>query len=296
MIKMKNALTIDLEDYFHVTAFADQVSADDWGRRANRLQHNTDKFLELLAARGFRATFFVLGWVAEKYPSLIRQIADTGHEIACHSYQHRVIYQMTPREFREDTCRAQELLQDASGQRVCGYRAPSFSITKESLWAFEILADLGFTYDSSVFPVKHPNYGMPDAPRFPHRVNTSRGSIVEFPMATLQLGRNRAPFGGGAYFRLLPYAYTRWGIRFLNRHEGRPVCFYLHPWEVDPDQPRLHGSVTSRVRHYLGLRGAATKIQNLLRDFDFCPLSVLVTEWTAHEGSMLEGDPAGSPA
>ncbi len=275
---MKNAFTIDLEDYYHVTAFADRADARDWGSRASRVRRSTAKTLELLTAAHCHATFFVLGWVAEKYPQLIREIAELGHEIACHSYRHRLIYQMTTNEFREDTRRAKALLEDACGRPVHGYRAPSFSVRHDSLWAFEILAELGFTYDSSVFPVRHPNYGLPQAPRFPFLVSTRSGPIVEVPLPTLELDGRRSPLAGGAYLRLLPYRYTRWGIRFINEHEKQSVCVYVHPWELDPEQPRMKGSLTARLRHYSGLRGTEGKLQNLLRDFDFVPLGSLVAQ------------------
>jgi len=281
---MKNGLSFDLEDYMHVTAFADHLSSDDWSSCVSRLEHNTDKLLTILDSSACHATFFILGWVADKYPQVIMRIADSGHEIACHSLRHRLVYEMTPAEFREDSRVAKSLLEDISGKTICGYRAPSFSITKESWWAFEILCELGFSYDSSVFPVKHPNYGMIEASRFPFVVNSSSGSLVEFPLPTLQLGRRRAPLGGGAYLRLLPYAYTRWGIRHINDRELSPVCVYLHPWELDADQPRMRASLSARLRHYLGLRRTESKFRNLLRDFEFCTLEVLVEEWREAEG------------
>ena len=275
---MKNALSFDLEDYYHVSAFAEQISAEEWQNFASRVERNTNAVLELLADSGQRATFFTLGWVAEKYPQLIRQIADASHEIACHSHRHRLIYQMTPQEFLEDTYRAKNVLEQAGGQLVRGYRAPSFSLTENSLWAFNVLAELGFTYDSSIFPVRHPNYGMPAAPRTPFRVDTPFGPIVEFPMPTLELAGRRSPIGGGAYLRLLPYWYTRWAMRYLNRSEQRPVCVYLHPWELDPEQPKMQGRLTARIRHYIGLRGVQKKLRRMLRDFEFAPMGELIPD------------------
>jgi len=271
-VTVKNALTIDLEDYYHVSAFRQQIATTDWNLQQSRVEKNTDVLLELLQEVGCNATFFVLGHVAERHPQIVRRVAEKGHEIACHSLRHRTVYEMTPTEFREDTERAKKLLEDITGSPIRGYRAPSFSINKQSFWALEILVELGFTFDSSIFPVKHPNYGVPDSPRDPYRVQTPRGSIVEFPMTTLQLFGRRAPLGGGAYFRLLPYWYTRWGMRFLNEHENKPVCVYLHPWEIDPQQPKISGSLTSRLRHYFGLRSSASKFGRLLRDFQFSPL------------------------
>jgi polysaccharide deacetylase family protein (PEP-CTERM system associated) len=273
---MKNALTIDLEDYYHVSAFREQISAGDWNSQQSRVERNTHLLLDLLDERNCKATFFTLGWVAEKHPSLVRHVAERGHEVACHSLRHRTVFEMTPAEFRDDTLQAKRLLEDCSGTAVLGYRAPSFSITSKSLWALEILAELGFAFDSSIFPVKHPSYGIPDAPRDPHRVKTPSGSIVEFPMTTMEFAGMRSPFGGGAYLRLLPYWYTRWGVRFLNVRENRQVCLYLHPWELDPEQPRMSGSLTSRMRHYVGLRNTLVKFSNIIRDFEFCPLGLLL--------------------
>lgn len=273
---MKNALTIDLEDYYHVSAFRDRIAAGDWNSLQSRVERNTHLLLDLLDERGCKATFFTLGWVAERHPSLVRHVAERGHEIGCHSLRHRTVFEMTAAEFRDDTCQAKKLLEDCSGSPVLGYRAPSFSITAESLWALEILVELGFAFDSSIFPVSHPNYGIPDASRDAHRVQTPSGSIVEFPMTTLELAGIRSPLGGGAYLRLLPYWYTRWGVRFLNDHEHRPLCLYLHPWELDPEQPRMSGSLTSRIRHYIGLRNTLAKFRNIIRDFEFCPLGLLV--------------------
>jgi polysaccharide deacetylase family protein (PEP-CTERM system associated) len=274
---MQNALTIDLEDYYHVSAFNDRLAADQWHSQPSRVECNTRLLLDLLSETGCKATFFVLGWVAKHHPHAVREVAARGHEVACHSMQHRTVYQMTREEFREDTRQAKELLEDCIGAPVYGYRAPSFSITQDALWALDVLCELRFSFDSSIFPVKHPNYGMPDSPRSPYRVQTPNGQIVEFPMPTLELAGWRCPFGGGAYFRLLPYWYTRWGMRFLNSREGRPVCVYLHPWELDPDQPRMNGRLTSRLRHYLGLRSTAVKFRNLIRDFEFCPLGLLAS-------------------
>ena len=275
---MQNALSFDVEEYFHVSAYSDRVRPEDWLSYPSRVGRSVEKILELLDQHGCRATFFSLGWIAENRPEVIRRIADCGHEIACHSFSHRRVFDMTQEGFRDDTRHAKELLEDVSGTRVRGYRAPSFSITGDSQWAFEILAELGFAYDSSIFPVRHPNYGMPTAPRSPFRVDTRYGPIVEFPMATLAFGRTRAPFGGGAYLRLLPYRYTRWAIDYINRRENRPLCVYLHPWEIDADQPRMQGNLTARARHYFGLRSTEAKLKRLLGDVEFCPLSTLVEQ------------------
>jgi polysaccharide deacetylase family protein (PEP-CTERM system associated) len=275
---MQNALTIDLEDYYHVTAFSENGKSPGLHSHVGRVELSTEKTLAILAENGCHATFFTLGSVAEQFPRLIRRVADAGHEIACHSFGHRQVFSLSPEQFREDTRHAKQLLEDASGRFVRGYRAPSFSILKESIWAFEVLAELGFTYDSSVFPVSHLNYGIPTSPRDPFVVKTPSGSILEFPMPSLSVAGTRAPFAGGAYFRFLPYWYTRWGIRYLNHRENRPVCVYLHPWELDPEQPKMKGGITARMRHYFGLRGTEQKLRRLLHDFDFGPLGTLIED------------------
>ena len=273
---MVNALTIDLEDYYQVSAFKDAIASDRWNSFESRVERNTHLLLDRLDEAGCKATFFTLGYVAEQHSHVVRLVADRGHEVACHSLRHRTVYEMSYDEFREDTLRAKELLEDITGTAIRGYRAPSFSITDRSLWALTILAELGFAYDSSIFPVRHANYGLPHVPRAPFLVDTPHGPIVEFPMTTLQFGGCRSPFAGGAYFRLLPYWYTRWGIRFVNIKEGRPVCVYLHPWELDSEQPRLAGPFSARLRHYLGLGKLPAKFRDLLREFEFCPLGILV--------------------
>jgi len=284
---MKNALSFDLEDYYHVSAFAKNIDGAKWDSLESRVVQNTQKVMQLLDDAACQATFFTLGWVAEHYPELIREIAARGHEVACHSNKHRRVFEMTPAEFREDTRVAKSRLEQASGAAVIGYRAPSFSVTENSLWAFEVLAELGFRYDSSIFPVHHPNYGMPRGPRTPFRVETRSGPIVEFPMPTLELAGSRSPLGGGAYLRLLPYWYTRWGLRFLNHREGQPFCVYVHPWEIDAQQPRMNGSLTARMRHYLGLRGMESKLRRLFGDFDFVPLGFLVNECRDIESAQV---------
>ena len=275
---MKNALTVDLEDYFHVSAYSGKVRIDDWDSYPSRVAKNTDRLLALLAERNCLATFFVLGWVAEKKPEIVARVAAAGHEIACHSLLHRRVFDLTPQEFREDTRRAKAAIENASGKKVLGYRAPSFSVTQKSAWALEILAEEGFEYDSSVFPVKHPSYGVPEAPRTPFWVQTASGRILEYPLATLSIGSRRSPIGGGAYLRFLPYGYTRWAIGHLNRQDRFPVCVYIHPWELDPEQPRMGGSLSARARHYFGLAGTETKLRKLVRDIEFCPLGSLIAE------------------
>jgi len=287
---MKNALTVDLEDYFHVSAYSGKVRLEEWDSYPSRVAANTDRLLALLAEHNCLATFFVLGWVSEKKPEIVARVAAAGHEIACHSLLHRKIFDLTPQVFREDTRRAKAVIEDAAGKEVLGYRAPSFSVTKKSLWALEILAEEGFQYDSSIFPVEHPSYGIPDAPRTPYWVDTPGGRILEFPMPTLTVGAMRSPIGGGAYLRFLPYSYTRWAIRYLNRSENLPVCVYIHPWELDPEQPRMGGSLSARIRHYFGLQGTETKLRRLVRDVEFCPLGSLITEMEP-VASAVDSDP-----
>jgi len=231
---------------------------------------NTQKLLAIFEQFDVRGTFFVLGWVAERYPQLIRDIAARGHEIACHGFSHRLVYEQSPEEFYQETLRAKNLLQDITGSAVLGYRAASYSIVRESLWALDILAELGFVYDSSIFPVRHDRYGIPDAERAPHRMATPTGkSIVEWPLATARILGFRLPVAGGGYFRLLPYWLSRWGLASINRRELRPFVFYLHPWEIDPAQPRVSASWLSRFRHYTNLGKCEERLRRLLAEFRF---------------------------
>jgi polysaccharide deacetylase family protein (PEP-CTERM system associated) len=284
---MKNAITIDLEDYYQVSAFSSDVDIEQWDGYSGRIERNTNRLLSIFDDLGAKATFFALGWLAKKHAKLLREITDRGHEIACHSNLHRSVYAMSADEFRLDTAQAKQLLEDVTGARVFGYRAPSFSIKRNSLWAFEILAELGFSYDSSVFPINHPSYGWPRGPRFPFTIKTPSGSITEFPMPTLQIWGARVPIGGGAYFRLLPYWYTRWAIRHINASEDHSACIYFHPWELDSEQPRIAGSVSARLRHYFGLRGAESKFRRLLHDFHVQPLIHVIGE--------LNSESSGTP-
>ena len=265
----RSIISVDVEDYFHVEAFADIIPRASWGDYECRVERNTEHILDLLDDCRVTATFFILGWVAERYPSLVRRIAKRGHEPACHSYWHRLIYKLTPDEFREDTLLAKNIIEQAAGMEIQGYRAPSFSITNRSAWALDVLAELGFLYDSSIFPMKHDVYGIPSAPRSPFRIETPFGEIVEFPMATFRwnVGPN-LPVGGGGYLRILPYWYTKAGVQRAWR-EGLPVVSYVHPWELDPEQPRLSGPLKSRLRHYTNLQGAEMRLRRLLALGDF---------------------------
>ncbi len=271
-----NGLSVDLEDYFHAEALAGAVSRDDWDRLESRVAVNTHRVLELLDQYGARATFFVLGWVADRFGQLLREIRDAGHELACHSYWHRLIYRLSPEEFRQDTLRAKQAIEDAAGQRITGYRAPTFSITRRSFWALEILAELGFEYDSSIFPIHHDFYGIPDYSRTPRLECPANGrSLVELPLSTFRLLGANLPVGGGGYLRILPLAYTRFGFYRINQGERRPVIVYFHPWELDPEQPRLTVGPRSRFRHYTRLQCMVQRIAELLRRYHFVPLGEL---------------------
>jgi polysaccharide deacetylase family protein (PEP-CTERM system associated) len=268
---MRNYLTIDVEDYFQVNAFARIIQRADWGNHPRRVSVNTEQILEILDEFQVTATFFILGWVAEQEPDLVRRIAQRGHPIGCHSFWHRNVFDLTPDEFRDDTARAKSLLEDLSGQPVTAFRAPSYSITTKSLWALDILHELGFTTDSSIFPIRHDTYGIPDAPRF--RYQLPQPGMVEYPISTaLFLGR-KVPVSGGGYFRLFPYWFTRLALLRINTRDGQPFIFYLHPWEIDPDQPRFpHASPLSRFRHYNNLHRTEERLRRLLGDFSFGPM------------------------
>jgi len=269
---MLNAFTIDVEDYFQVGAFAKTISVSDWDKWEFRAVANTEKILEILAAAEVKGTFFVLGWVAQKAPQLVKRIAECGHTIASHGLMHQLVYTQTEAEFREDVRVTRKMLQDLSGQAVVSYRAPSFSITKKTPWAHRVLVEEGYLYDSSVFPIHHDLHGNPDAPTRIHRIETESGSIVEFPPAIVKILGQNIPTGGGGYFRLFPFAITRRMLQSINV-AGHPFVFYLHPWEVDPDQPRIPGTpLKSRLRHYLNLKRTASRLKRLLETFSFAPM------------------------
>ena len=277
-----NLLSIDVEDYFQVSAFEKVSPPSTWEEREWRFEANTDRVLALLEARGVSATFFVLGWVAERCPALVRRLVDSGHELACHGYGHRRITTLSRDAFRDDIRRAKHHLEQISGQEVLGYRAPSYSISRRTDWAFDELLEAGYRYDSSIFPVRHDFYGMADWPRFAgFAIKDAQGtwqagepvpgqpSLREQPISTLRLAGKNLPISGGGYFRLLPYQVTRWGLRRINE-EGQPFVFYLHPWEFDPLQPRMQGAGwKSHLRHYLNLNKTQPRFQKLLEDFHF---------------------------
>ncbi len=263
--RITNAFTIDVEDYFQVSALEAHFPRGDWDKVPCRVERNVDRILALLDEHDTRATFFTLGWIAERYPALVRRIVDGGHELASHGYGHQRASAQSPEVFLEDIRRARAILEDIGGKAVTGYRAPSFSIGKSNLWAHDSLAEAGYKYSSSVYPVKHDHYGIPDAPRFAYRLPNG---LVEVPVTTMRwMGRNW-PAGGGGFFRLLPYQVSRWQIAKVNREDRRPAIFYFHPWEVDPDQPRVReASAKARFRHYVNLRRTEARLRQLLKDF-----------------------------
>lgn len=272
-----DGLSVDVEDYFHVEAFAHHVPRSQWPSFPSRVRQNTERVLGLLERTRCRATFFILGWVAEREPALVREVAAAGHEVGCHSHLHRRVVTLTPEEFREDVKRARAAIEDAAGTAVVGFRAPTFSVTRQSLWALEILAEMGFKYDSSIFPVRHDLYGIPDAPRGIHqRALPSGNSIWEVPPSTVRLAGQNLPAAGGGYLRLLPMTFTRWAIRRIHRQDQRPVMVYFHPWELDPEQPRLQAGWKSRFRHYTGLRKTEGRLDEILTNGRFESLRNLV--------------------
>lgn len=269
---ISNALTIDVEDYYQVAAFSNIVEYKEWDRHESRVEKNTFHILQLFSDADVKATFFVLGWVAARHPGIVREIVNQGHEIACHGYSHQLIYRQSPDVFRRETADSKAILEDQAQCRVLGYRAASYSITNKSLWALDILNECGFEYDSSIFPIRHDRYGIPDAEQYPHvHATANGGSIVEFPVTALDLHLMKLPLGGGGYFRLFPYWLTRAGLRWVNQKGRMPFIFYLHPWEIDVDQPRLDGSWFSRFRHYNNLERCEVRFKSLLKDFKFAP-------------------------
>jgi len=262
-----NAMSVDVEDYFQVSALEGHIARDDWAHIPCRVERNTEQVLALFQRRGIRATFFVLGWVAQRYPGLIRSMVAAGHEVASHGWSHVRVTQQDPQSFRSDVERTKKLLEDCAGQAVRGYRAASYSIGRDNLWALQVLHEVGHSYSSSIYPIRHDLYGMPEAPRFPFRPHGERG-ILEIPVTTVAWGERKFPCGGGGYFRLFPYALSRAFLRRVNRSDRKPAVFYFHPWELDPDQPRQRGvGLKTRFRHYLNLDRMERRLEQLLRDF-----------------------------
>jgi len=275
MNPISNYLTIDVEDYFQVSAFEKVIGPKDWDCMEQRVVRNTEQLLEVLLEHRVKATFFIVGWIADKFPDLVKTIHGHGHVIGCHSYWHRKIYDLDPEEFQTDTLKVKVLLEDIIGEPVLGYRAPSYSITKKSLWALDILKNLGFTYDSSIFPIFHDTYGIPDSPRFPYK---HANGLLEYPISTALFVGRKMPVSGGGYFRLFPYWFTRMALQAINQKEGKPFVFYLHPWEIDPEQPRMrHARAFSRFRHYNNLSKTYDRLQLLLKDFQFMPIPISAT-------------------
>lgn len=270
---VKNILTIDVEDYFQVENFKSSIQFSDWPNFESRIEKNTEKVLGILDETGVKVTFFILGWTAEKFPELVKKIHRSGHEIASHGYAHELIYNQSKEDFRSDLRKGKKILEDIIQEPVFGYRAPSFSITKRSRWALDILIEDGFAYDSSVFPIHHDHGGLPDADREPHRISSASGSMWEFPISTMRLFGQNIPFSGGGYLRLLPYAFLKYGIRKVNA-AGIPAVVYLHPWELDPGQPRIASAGRlGAFRHYVHLSSTEGKLKRLLSDFEFSSVS-----------------------
>lgn len=266
---MKNAMSIDVEDYFQVSAFAPYIRREDWDSLPCRVERNVDLILALLDEAGAKATFFTLGWIAERHPQVVRRIVEGGHELASHGYGHQRASDLTPAQFRDDIVRAKGILEDIGAVAVRGYRAPSFSINHQNWWAVGELENAGYVYSSSIYPVKHDHYGMPDAPRFPHRPNGESG-ILELPPTTVPMMGRNLPAAGGGWFRLLPYALSRWMLRRVNEQDRAPCMFYFHPWEVDAEQPRQSGlSAKTRFRHYVNLQRMPGRLQQLFNDFEW---------------------------
>lgn len=274
---MINALSIDTEDYFQAKAMESVIHFQEWKQQESRIRWNVYRILNLFQKFRIRATFFILAWNAEQYPELVRDIQKEGHEIASHGYKHMDIYRQTPEEFRADLAKSKKILGQIAHVAIRGYRAPTFSIRQDTLWALDILIEEGFRYDSSIFPILHDRYGIPDSPRFPYRVRTPKNkSIREFPLSTISILGQNFPIAGGGYFRLLPYPILHKALLRLNRKERRPAVIYLHPWELDPDQPRLPIGPLNQFRHYINLHKTEKKLIRLMEDFRFAPLGEIL--------------------
>ena len=263
-----NVMTVDVEDYFQVSAFEPYIRRDSWDQRECRVERNVDRILQLFDRHGVKATFFTLGWIAERYPQMVRRMVAQGHELASHGWSHVRVTQQEPDAFRQDVLRTKALLEDVSGQEILGYRAASYSIGADNLWALDVLRETGHLYSSSIYPIRHDLYGMPEAPRFAFR--PSEGGFLEFPVTTFRIANRNLPCGGGGWFRLVPYAGMRWAIRRVNRVDGESAIFYFHPWEIDPGQPRQAGiDAKTRFRHYLNLERMESRLNRLLNDFSW---------------------------
>jgi polysaccharide deacetylase family protein (PEP-CTERM system associated) len=265
-----NAFSVDVEDYFQVGAFEKAIPRDTWDRLEPRVERNTRRLLDLCSRHEVTGTFFVLGWVAERWPQLVRDIRAAGHELGTHGQDHRRVTTLTPREFREDVRRSKHTIEDAAGVEVIGYRAPSYSIVRETLWAMDVLVEEGFRYDSSIFPIHHDRYGIPDFPRFPRPVRGHNGTALhEFPISTVRFAGMNLPFVGGGYLRHFPWSFIRWGMAHLNEVERRPAIVYIHPWEIDPEQPRQRVRFSTRLRHYRNLHLTEKRLTRLFSEYTF---------------------------
>lgn len=286
--RVRNGLSVDVEDWFQVGAFEQVIERASWNSLSDRVERNVQKILELFAAADVRATFFTLGWVAERHGPLIRQIVAAGHELASHGWDHARVFTLGPDAFARDIARTRKVLEDASGLAISGYRAPSFSIDQRTPWAHAILAEQGYAYSSSVAPITHDHYGWREAPRFAYRPLPG-SALLEVPVTTAEFLGKRLAAGGGGFFRVLPYAFMRWAIRQVNRQGGQPAVFYFHPWEIDPGQPRVMGApLRSRLRHYTNLDGMEAKLTRLLREFDWGRMDQLVQRVQQQPGPELE--------
>lgn len=292
-----NAMTVDVEDYFHVSALSQSIPRSSWDSIEPRVEQNTNRIMDLFDEHGVSATFFVLGWVAERFPGIVRDICNRGHELACHGQSHSLIYEQARDEFVAETNKSKAILEDVSGVSVNGYRAASYSIRADSSWALDVLADAGFQYDSSIVPVSHDLYGIPGAGAHPYELQLDSGaSLVEFPPSTIRFAGHRIPIGGGGYFRLYPYWFTKRGLASINDKERRPFTFYLHPWEIDPEQPRVTTSWKSRFRHYNNLHKCETRLRRLLRDFQFTDKATILQSMSLRKvrlADLLAGNAAG---
>jgi len=277
--EITHILSVDVEDYFMVEAFSDSIQRSSWEGFPSRVEANTHRILDLLDQYGTRGTFFFLGWVAARFPKLVREVGERGHELACHSYWHRPVYKLSKQEFREDTRNARDAIEQASGLGVYGYRAPTWTITENSLWALDILIEEGFTYDSSIYPIRHDLYGIPGASRFPYAYRAESGrQLIEFPPATIRFAGINLPAAGGGYLRILPFWYTERVFRKFEKEYKRPLVVYLHPWEVDQEQPHIHAKLSSRLRHYTHIERMQPRLETLLKRHAFRPFQSWIAE------------------
>jgi len=267
-MKVKNFLTIDVEDYFQVGNFQKVIKYSDWDNYESRVVGNTDEILSVLDSKRVKATFFILGWIAERFPEIVKRIHNQGHEVASHGYSHKLIYMQGPQNFREDIKKSKAILEDIIGELILGYRAPCYSITKKSVWALNILMEEGFKYDSSLFPIRHDKGGLLEAKRYPYKIYNHEKCLQEMPLSTFRLLNQNIPFSGGGYFRLLPYSLIKGVVNDINK-QGHPVVFYIHPWELDPEQPKIKAGFLNNFRHYVNIPKTKDKISKLLDDFEF---------------------------